>query len=344
MADIPQVEVAPWKYDAPAVYSATYDEATLDVLVNVYPLHQEYGIPGHVCAVSGYLGAERLRRGTSMREVFHLSAGQLRFLLARGWTVSSHSHSHPPTAQEGLDLDLEVRISKEELETATGAAVRLFTFWNDLRLKEQILPLAREAGYVGALSIGYPFNSPDFDVWDIGRGTLGRDLESWIQEPLATMYCHTREAFPGQLSQERMRGSWLVDLTHIVAERLPPACPPSLWNRCITPTILEARLREVRQLWGDRLWAAVPEDVVDYARLRRAAQVGLEQAGPECLLCRVSLPVAPEGVRCRELTFRARVPWQSARVEEGRIPSRFQDGWVVWTAEVSDQTCFALKP
>jgi peptidoglycan/xylan/chitin deacetylase (PgdA/CDA1 family) len=344
MADQPRVEVAPWKHDAPFVYSITYDEATLDVLVNVYPLHQEYGIPGHVCAVSGYLGSERLRRGTSMRDVFHLSAVQLRFLMARGWTVSSHSHSHPPTNQEGLDLDLEVRVSREELEAALGAPVRLFTHWNDLRLRERILPLARQAGYLGALSIGYPLNPPEFDAWDIGRGTLGRDLEGWLQEPLATVYRHTRDAFPGQLTRAATQGRWLVDLTHIVAERLPPACPPSLWNRCVTPAILAARLAEVRALWGDRVWAAVPEEVLDYARLRRAASVSLEPAGPEGLLCRVSLQAVPAGLQCRELTLRARVPWPSARVDGGRVPSAVREGWLVWTCEVADQACFALRP
>jgi len=233
----PSADIAPWKGDAQFVYSMTYDEATIDALVNAYPIHQEQGVPGHVCAVSGYLGTQRPERGTSMREVFHMSAEQLRFLVARGWTVSSHSHSHPSTNQVGIDLDLEVRVSKHELEKALGSPVRLVTYWNDLALVDQILPRAKEAGYLGILSIGYPFNEPDFDVWGIARATIGRDLEGWFQEPLQSLYHHTRDALPGHLTREQTRGKWLVDLTHIVADRLPKACPESLWNRCSTPGI-----------------------------------------------------------------------------------------------------------
>ena len=173
-ADI-AVDIAPWKDDAPFVYSMTYDEGTIDAISNSYPIHQEYGIPGHICQVSGRLGLQRLERGTSMREVFYLNAAQLRFLIERGWTISSHSHTHVPTDQVGVDLDLEVRISKWELEEATGQPVHLLAYWNDLKLADQILPVAQAAGYLGILSIGYPFNSADYDIWNIARGTVGRD-------------------------------------------------------------------------------------------------------------------------------------------------------------------------
>ncbi|MCC6442714.1 MAG: polysaccharide deacetylase family protein [Armatimonadetes bacterium] len=337
------VAIAPWKENAAFVYSVTYDEATIDVLTNVYPIHQEYDMPGHVCAVSGYLGTERLYRGTSMREIFHMSAEQLHFLIARGWTVSSHSHSHPPTGQEGIDLDMEVQVSKWELEKATGSPVRLFTYWNDLALFDRILPHAKAAGYLGALSIGYPFNTPDFDRWNIARGTLGRDLEGWLEEPLVSLYSHSRDAFPGKLTREKTAGRWLVDITHIVAHRLPRACPESLWNRCSTPDILESRLQEVRALWGDRLWAAVPEAVLDYALMRRAARLAVQRVSPECFTCTVSLDPVPEAVSRRELTFRADIPWQRAEINRGKVSAFMQEGLLTWTAEARDGTQFAVR-
>jgi hypothetical protein len=222
--------------------------------------------------------------------------------------------------------------------------IRLFTYWNDLALAPQILPRAKQAGYLGILSIGCPFNSPDFDEWDIARGTLGRDLEGWLQEPLLSLYHHTRDAFPGQLTRETTQGRWLVDLTHLVVDRLPKACPASLWNRCSTPALLEARLREVRDLWGDRLWAAVPEDVVDYTLLRRAAQLTVEQVAPECVVCTVHLSPVPAGVQVRELTFRAALPWPSAQVNGGAVPAAVREGCVVWTAPVRDGVQFTLTP
>lgn len=350
MAGDVSVQIAPWKYDASFVYSMTYDEATIDAIVNSYPIHQEHGIPGHVCAVSGYLGTQRLERGTSMREVFHMSAEQLRFLLDRGWTVSSHSHSHPPTNLEAVDLDLEVRLSKWELEQATGRPVMIFTIWNNLALADQIVPAAQNAGYLGVLSIAHPFNPPDYDVWAIGRGTIGRDLEGWLTEPTASAYRHTRAAFPGRLTREATRGTWLVDLTHIVADRHPRACPPSLWNRCSTPAIVDARLREVRALWGDDLWATVPEDVLQYTLLRRAARLEVSTPAPDQAECLVRLGPLPAAMESRALTFRAELPWRRATVAyasntpppNARIESRMIENVFTWTASVEDGTRFVL--
>jgi len=344
MTDSPAVEIAPWKYDAPFVYSITYDEATIDAISNSYPIHQEYDIPGHVCAVSGYLGTQRIERGTSMREVFHMSPEQLRFLADRGWTVSSHSHSHCPTGQEGIDLDLEVRVSKIELEKALGTPVRLLAFWNDLAIEDQIRPIAQQAGYLGILGIAHPFNGPDFDVWHIARGTVGRDMEMWVAEPIASMYHHTREAFPGNLTRENTRGKWLVDITHLVVNRLPKACGEGLWNRCSTPAMLDARLSEVRALWGEDVWAAVPEDVVEYTLLRRAATPMASQPDEGRIVCTVRLNALPAGLQSRELSFTAHVPWSSVRVNGGAIPAGLRDGVALWTAAVHDGAQFVLSP
>lgn len=300
-------------------------------------------MPGHVCAVSGYLGTERLRRGTSMREVFHMSAEQLRFLIERGWTVSSHSHTHCPTKQAGIDLDLEVRISKEELEKATGQPVRLFTLWNDLSLATQIAPLVKQAGYLGILSVGYPFNPPEYDVWSINRGTVGRDLEGWLSERRVAIFHHTADAFPGRLTRDKTQGCWLVDVTHIVADRLPKACPASLWNRCSTPSIIAARFREIRELWGDDLWAAVPEDVVEYTMLRRATQLITELTMPERIVCRLHVDPLP-ALACRELSFCATLPWPGASVNNGAVPVTVKAGKLVFTMPVCDEATFELTP
>ena len=338
-----RVEVAPWKYDAQFVYSMTYDEGTIDAICNSFPIHEEHDIPGHVCTVSGHLGQQRLVRGTSMREVFYMNPEQLRFLINKGWTISSHSHTHVPTDQDGIDLDLEVRLSKWELEKATGAPVRLFAYWGNLRIADRILPVAKEAGYQGMLSIGNPWNTSDYDVWDIMRHTIGRDMERWLQEPTVSIYRHSRDAFLNELTQENTRGNWLVDISHIVVDRLPAANGPSLWNRCMTPAILDARLREVRALWGNDLWATVPEDVVEYTLLRRAASVTIAANGSDRATCTVNLNCLRDDVTARELTFRAETPWRNATVNGGVISSQMKDGTLTWTAAVEDGTEFVLS-
>jgi hypothetical protein len=286
-----------------------------------------------------------------MRDVFQMSAEQLRFLVDRGWTVSSHSHSHAPTTQENVDLDLEVRLSKWELEKAIGGPIKLFTIWNNLVLADKIVPVAKAAGYLAVMSIAFPFNGPDFDRWAIGRGTIGRDLDRWLEEPTASLYRHTRAAFPGRLTREATRGTWLVDLTHIVADRLPRACGTGLWNRCSTPAIVDARLHEVRALWGDDLWAAVPEEVVEYTLLRRAAHLAVSMLDARSAECTVRLDPLPSSVVARELTFRANVPWHTGGVSSGAdqktcgapLDARMKGGMLTWTAPVQDGTRFVLR-
>ena len=175
------------------------------------------------------------------------------------------------------------------------------------------------------------------------RGTIGRDLEGWLQEPSVSLYHHTRDAFPGELRQETTRGLWLVDISHIVVDRLPKANGPGLWNRCMTPSILDARLREVRALWGNDLWATVPEEVVEYTLLRRAAAVTVASNGTDRATCTVNLNGLRDDVTARELTFRANTPWRNATVNGGAISAQMKDGTLVWTATVEDGTKFVLS-
>ena len=272
-----------------------------------------------------------------------MSPEQLRFLVARGWTVSSHSHSHPPTNQEGIDLDMEVRISREELAKALGAPVRLFAYWNNLAIADRILPVAQETGYLGILSIGNPFNDDAYDVWDIKRGTMGRDLDMWLREPTQLMYHHTVDAFPGHLTRENTRGKWLVDITHIVAERLPAANSDRLWNRCSTPAILDARLREVSELWpSDELWATVPEDVIEYTLLRRAATVATRNLRSDSAECTVKLEPLPSGIQSTELTFKATGAWSDLSVNDGAVSVHRKDDAFLWTMPVHDGDRFTI--
>jgi hypothetical protein len=124
-----------------------------------------------------------------------------------------------------------------------------------------------------------------------------------------------------------------------------------MWNRCSTPAIVDARLHEVRALWGDKLWAAVPEDVLEYTLLRRAARLEVSSPAPDRAECLVRLAPLPAAVEARELTFRAEVPWHRATVayapgtpaDTARIDSRMIERVLTWTASVEDGTRFVLR-
>ena len=50
------VEICNWKSGRTFAYSITYDEGLVELLDYARPVHQKYGIPGHLVMVVGQLG------------------------------------------------------------------------------------------------------------------------------------------------------------------------------------------------------------------------------------------------------------------------------------------------
>ena len=53
------LKICDWKHGKRWVYSITYDEALADLHRFAVPIHEEYGMPGHVEVVVGQLGEIR---------------------------------------------------------------------------------------------------------------------------------------------------------------------------------------------------------------------------------------------------------------------------------------------
>ena len=68
----PAVTLCTWKNDAPFAYSMTYDEGTVDTLANALPIHEKYGIPGHLDVVAGQLGRPRDAFASSLNGYWHM--------------------------------------------------------------------------------------------------------------------------------------------------------------------------------------------------------------------------------------------------------------------------------
>ena len=77
--------LAPWKYGKQWVYSITYDEALADLHRFAVPMHETYGIPGHVEILVGQMGEERKAGNSSYNGFRHMNAGELKDLIGRGW-------------------------------------------------------------------------------------------------------------------------------------------------------------------------------------------------------------------------------------------------------------------
>ncbi len=284
------VQICTWPQDAPFAYSMTYDEGTVDALANALPVHQEFGFPGHVDVVVGQLGKQRSAYGSSLNDYMQMSVEELKFLMARGWGVGNHSWSHYvyPT-QPGLDLWREVVWSKYRLEDMLDRPVRIFTIPNDKYNYEPVIDLVKQHYLACAYIDGAP-NREDFDLYKIGNFMVASGK-------ISDAYDWKDELLTDNLALDFLVGSWLYETSHLVMWNVPQS------RKCITPEDLTRRFEKLRDISDARLWAAKPDDVIDYVLLRRALSVNVIEAGPQ----KVQFEIAgqwPTGVINSQLSFR----------------------------------------
>ncbi len=290
---ITSIEIAPWKDDANFVYSVVFDEGTIDCLANAFPVAQQYGIPGDVAVVAGQLGEKRHVERSSLNDYFHMGPEHLKFLMSQGWSVSNHSFSHPPLRDPSrIDYAQEIVESYHVLERALGQPVPVFSSWNSFEVYDTVREwVERTPGYLAltrASNDAEHVNSPDFDPMSIWRNRLSEDDEiEFLPEWLS------RRGF----DPERVQGEWLVDVTHLVMYKTPQG------HKCISPYALEGRFDQMRTIFGDRMWAANPDDVVRYAYLRRHCTPVVEQSSQARATISVEFSQLPPQIAGGELTF-----------------------------------------
>lgn len=290
---ITSIEVAPWKDDATFVYSVVFDEGTIDCLANAFPLGQQYGIPGDVAVVAGQLGEKRHVERSSLNDYFHMGPEHLKFLLSQGWSVSNHSFSHPPLRDPSrIDFAQEIVESYHTLERALGQPAPIFSSWNSFELYDTVREwVERKPGYLGlthASNDAEHMNTADFDPMSIWRNRLSEDDEIEFLPPWLS-----RQGF----EPDRVRGKWLVDVTHLVLHKTPQG------HKCISPYALEGRFDQMRTHFGDRIWAANPDDVVRYRYLRRHCAPTINQGSDSLATIALDFPQLPPQIEEGELTF-----------------------------------------
>ena len=255
------VSICTWLEDAPFAYSMTYDEGTVDALANALPVHQKYGIPGHLDVVPGQIGRRRSAWRSSLNDYMHMSADELKFLIERGWGVGNHSWSHyvHPT-QAGLDLYREVVWSKYRLEDMIDHPVRIFTIPNDVHNYPPVIELVKQHYLACAYIDGAP-NREGFDLYKIGNFMVAagdiRPRPGWPEQLLTA-----------NLSSDYLEGAWLYETSHLVMWDVPQS------HKCVTPEHLSRRFERLIEISESRFWAATPDDVIDYVLMRRNLEVG----------------------------------------------------------------------
>ncbi len=291
-----------WKHGKRWAYSVTFDEALAELHDHTVPVHEELGVPGHVEVVVGHMGTVRKIGASSYNGYHHMSAAQLREIIALGWGVGNHSWSHGDVA---ADLETEVVKAKAVLEDAIGARVTAYTAPGDnSNMKPVIIEALKRTGYLCALSVTDDVNRPDGDLWFLNRS-------SNLHQGFGPLW----SAFDPyhRLLQARSAQAWVIDYCHCPSPNIPHE------NKDVYIHEHRARLEAVLEVGGNEAWLPTVEEAVDYVLCRRALRV--EEVGSGY---RLWLDGLPDPVACRVVTLDISIP-----VSKTRAPSLVVNGAAV---------------
>lgn len=311
------LSICPWKYGKQWVYSITYDEALAELHRFAIPMHEEYGIPGHVEVVVGQMGDIRQIGQSSYNGFRHMNAEELKELLSRGWGVGNHSWSHVAITPETVDLEL--RKAKTVLEEAIDSPVLLFCSPGDnSNMADHVLEACRRYGYLGAMSITDALNRPEEELFWINR----TPLHDQYYAPFFSAF----DPFRNIRYAQAVNG-WIIDYCHCPLET------PVHRNKDCSQEQLRHRFEMILSEGGDAVWVAVPEEVIGYHLTRRYTRI--ETIADTALegRYRLHLDHLPDTIPHRTLTFEAIVPAAWCRNPHVRI-----NGLVVSATLIRPQT------
>jgi hypothetical protein len=286
------LRICPWKYGKRWVYSITYDEALADLHRFAVPMHEEFGIPGHVELLVGQMGEIRQTGNSSYNGMRHMNAVELRDLLARGWGVGNHSWTHQVITPQMVEE--EIGHAKQVLEEALGEPVILYCAPGDnTNMSDHVLDACRRHGYLGAMSLTDALNRPEEELFWINRTALHEQY----YPPFHSAYDPYRNIAQAQAVQ-----GWLIDYCHCPLET---AVHP---NKDCSEAQLRQRFETVLSQGGDAVWCALPEEVLSYHLVRRHTRIESVTDTEDQQRFRLDLADLPASVPYRSLTLELQVP------------------------------------
>jgi peptidoglycan/xylan/chitin deacetylase (PgdA/CDA1 family) len=141
----------------------TFDDGSETDLLAAAPILHQAGFGATFYITAGWLGKPG-----------HLSALQLKELSAQGFEIGCHSMTHPMlTDQDEAGLQREIVDAKSQLEQILGKAVEHFSCPGG-RYDDRVVRIARAAGYRTVATSRIHANSPDTDLFALGRVAILR--------------------------------------------------------------------------------------------------------------------------------------------------------------------------
>jgi len=209
------------------------------------PIHRKYGIPGHVSLVASQIGIPRNVPGSSYNGMMILNRDELQMLVREGWGISCHGMNHIHITEDNVDQELFQ--SRIVLENATGLPVTMFCLPSDNSHFPIVHDRGPAAGYAANMTIYDRVNSFDGDLMALGRVPLHTEYPP----PFYSAYDQYK-----RIHQAMDAGGWIIDYAHCPM----PGKAVHPRKDCTTEE-LEQRFATVRQLGGDAVWLAEPNEV-----------------------------------------------------------------------------------
>ncbi len=320
------LHICNWKHGKRWVYSITYDEALIELHRFAVPIHEEYGIPGHLEAVVGHLGKIRQLGASSYNGFRHMSGEEMRDMIARGWGVGNHSWSHEVIKPDMVDR--EIGEARKVLEEAIGSPVTLFCSpGNNVNMADHVLAACRKHGYLGAMSLTDALNRPGDELFWLNRTAL----HDQFYEPFYSEFDPFRN-----IRHAQEDGGWIIDYCHCPLEK------PVHRNKDCSESQLRRRFETVLSEGNDEVWCAVPEEVMFYHLTRRHTRIETIADTPQEKRYRLRFDGLSERVACRTLTLDADVPAAWCREPKVWVNGDAQPASLVWprslraTVDVAD--------
>ncbi len=148
----------------------TFDDGFQDTHDNACPVLKRLGFPAAFFLVTGLMGRHPQWTGNQHHAgARRLDWGAARTLCADGFTVGSHSTTHPALDELNTDRAVqEVADSKRALEDGLGIPVRFFAYPYG-RFDGRVRDVVRSAGYEAACSTHSGFNTDQTDRYALRR-------------------------------------------------------------------------------------------------------------------------------------------------------------------------------